>query len=307
MLASRDQVLLRLAVVGADDDLPHPLDEARKLHHAVDLGDGGVLARLAGLEQLGHARKASGDVLRLRRFTGDLGDDVALEHFGAVRHEQVRADRQHVAAARFPERVFRARRLTRRRLHRHAGLELALLVFDDDPLGETGDFIDLLADRHLVHDVAEREGPADLGQNRSGERVPLDEQLARGDAAAFLHLDLGAGDGRVPLLLAAALILDDDLAVPVQHDHVPVAVLDPPDIVVLHEAGVLGLVLGFREHLARRSADVERAHGELRPRLADRLGGDDAHRFAELGQVAGAEIAPVTQDADPTLGLARQR
>ena len=103
VLAARDQILLRLAVVGPDHDLAHAFDETRELHHPVDLGDGRVLARLARLEQLGHARETARDVLGLRRLTRDLGEDVALEHLGAIGHQQVSAHRQHVAAARFPD------------------------------------------------------------------------------------------------------------------------------------------------------------------------------------------------------------
>ena len=43
----------------------------------------------------------------------------------------------------------------------------------------------------------------------------------------------------------------------------------------------------------RRATDVERAHRELRARLADRLGGDDADRLADVDAVAAGEIAPV--------------
>ena len=57
------------------------------------------------------------------------------------------------------------------------------------------------------------------------------------------------------------------------------------------------------DHL-RRAADVERAHGELGARLADRLRRDDADRLAEIDRRAAGEIAPVALAADPVLGLA---
>ena len=43
----------------------------------------------------------------------------------------------------------------------------------------------------------------------------------------------------------------------------------------------------------RRTTDVERAHRELRARLADRLGGDDADRLADVDLVAAREVAAV--------------
>src|SRR5262249_60160434 len=51
-------------------------------------------------------------------------------------------------------------------------------------------------------------------------------------------------------------------------------------------------------------ADVERAHGELRARLADRLGGDHAHRLAHIDRCAAGKIAPVAFGAYPAAGLA---
>jgi hypothetical protein len=48
----------------------------------------------------------------------------------------------------------------------------------------------------------------------------------------------------------------------------------------------------------RRAADVEGAHGQLGARLADRLGGDDADRFADVDRRAAGQIAPVAGAAD---------
>ena len=52
-----------------------PLVSLPKCTDAVDLGDDGVVLRLAGLEQLGDARQTAGDVLGLRGLARDLGDD----------------------------------------------------------------------------------------------------------------------------------------------------------------------------------------------------------------------------------------
>ena len=51
---------------------------------------------------------------------------------------------------------------------------------------------------------------------------------------------------------------------------------------------------------------MEGAHGELGSRLADRLGGDDAHRHADLDDLAGGEVASVAQGADAARGGAGQ-
>ena len=54
----------------------------------------------------------------------------------------------------------------------------------------------------------------------------------------------------------------------------------------------------------RRAAHVERPHGELGARLADRLRGDDAHRLAHVDRRAACEIAPVALGANPAGRLA---
>ena len=53
-----------------------------------------------------------------------------------------------------------------------------------------------------------------------------------------------------------------------------------------------------------RSADVERAHGELRAGLADGLRGDDADRFAEFDHAAGGQVAAVAAGANSAAGFA---
>src|SRR5262249_8039964 len=56
----------------------------------------------------------------------------------------------------------------------------------------------------------------------------------------------------------------------------------------------------------RDTARMERAHRQLRARLADGLRGDDADRFAQLDARAGGEIAPVTIGANAMLAFARE-
>ena len=306
VLAAGDQVLLRVGIVGANDQPPHALDEAAHLDATVDLGDDRLLLRLAGLEQLGHARQSSGDVLRLRGLPRDLGDDVGGEHVGALRYQQVRPHRERVAVAAIPPAG-----LCRRRgavaADDHARLQPALDVLDDDLPREAGHLVELLPDRDVLDDVVVLDAPGELGEDRVRERIPLDQDPARLHPLVRLHLDPGAVDDGVALALPAALVGDADLPVAVGRDEVAVAVHDGAQVVVLHDAGVLRLVLRGLDHPARGAADVEGPHRELRARLADRLGRDDADGLAELGQPPGPEIAPVAHDADAPLRLAGER
>src|SRR4029079_11900784 len=61
-----------------------------------------------------------------------------------------------------------------------------------------------------------------------------------------------------------------------------------------------------RDVRAGDAAGVERAHGQLRARLADRLRGDDAHRVTDLGRLARGEERAVARPAYTELALALQ-
>src|SRR3989441_7848561 len=303
VLAARDQVLLDLAVVGPDHDLAHALHEPAHLDPAVDLGDDGLLLGLARLEQLRDARQTARDVLGLGRLARDLGDDVGGVDLGAVRHAQVRAHRERVPVTLGG---FHGRLALAGRANDDAGLELALRVLDDDLARQARDLVELLPHGHTLDDVLVLDPSRELGEDRVGERIPLDQHGPRLDLLVCLHLDLGAVDDRVALALAAAVVGHADLAVAVRRDQVAVGVHDGAQVVVLHDPRALGLVLRGLHDPARGAPDVEGPHRELRAGLADRLRGDDADRLTELGQPPGAQVAAVAHDADAALGIAGQ-
>ena len=68
---------LLLAVVRGDVNLALTLGHFAELHHAIDLADDCGFSRLAGFEQLDHARQTTGDVLGPGGFTRDLGQYIA--------------------------------------------------------------------------------------------------------------------------------------------------------------------------------------------------------------------------------------
>src|SRR2546426_19123 len=221
VLTARDQVLLGLAVVGPDHDLAHALDEAAHLDPAVDLGDDRLLLGLARLEQLRDARQTARDVLGLGRLARDLGDDVGGEDLGAVRHGEVRAHRKRVPVTLGG---LHGRLPLAGRADDDAGLQFALRVLDDDLAREARDLVELLAHGDALEDVLVLDPTRELGEDRVGERIPLDEHGPRLDPLVRLDFDLGAVDDRVALALAAAVVGDTDLAVPVRRDQIAVAV-----------------------------------------------------------------------------------
>src|SRR5262249_55601828 len=199
VLAARDQVLLGLAVVSADDDLPHALDEAAHLHAPVDLGDDRLLLGLARLEQLSHPRQTAGDVLGLGRLARDLGDDVGREDVGPVARREDGPDRQRVAVP------LRAGGLLALGVGAHdddARLQAALGVLDDDLPREAGDLVELLAHGHALGDVLVLHLSGELREDRVGERIPLDQHGARLYLQLGPNLDLGPLHDRVALALA---------------------------------------------------------------------------------------------------------
>ncbi len=99
---ARNRVLPRVtaAFVGHDQDLALPLDDAAVLDGAIDLADHRRISRLAGLEQLDHARQTARDVLGLGGLARDLRDHVTRLHLFAVLHHHVGVHRHDVARGR---------------------------------------------------------------------------------------------------------------------------------------------------------------------------------------------------------------
>ena len=98
-----------------------------------------------------------------------------------------------------------------------------------------------------------------------------------------------------------------DRAVLVEHHEVVVGAFHDLEVVETDDTLVLCLDDWLLEGLAGGATDVERPHGQLGSRLADRLRGDDTHRFTQLDGEPGGEVAAVTLSANTPLGLTSQR
>ena len=136
-----------------------------------------------------------------------------------------------------------------------------------------------------------------------------DELGALGDVAAVGDRDRVLGRHRVggvedvargDLHLLRAVLAADDLDHTVDLADERLALRDAR----LEQLLDAGQTLGDVRATGRHTAGVERAHGELRARLADRLRRDDADRLTDLHEPTGREVAPVAHPADALAGLA---
>ena len=157
----------------------------------------------------------------------------------------------------------------------------------------------LLGPHRLTLDqILEADLAADLGENRDAVRVPFAEHVARVGLLVLVDLQESAGRHFVFLDLAALVVDQRDFAVAREHDPLAVGVGDDLEPRVLDDAAALGLDIALLDVVLTDAADVERPHRELRARLADALGGDDAHGHALFDQRAGRQVHAVAVAAD---------
>src|SRR5207302_1100858 len=124
-------------------------------------------------------------------------------------------------------------------------------------------------------------------------------RLAAKNVQQLLRADRALGDLLTGLDLLTTLDVDPGAV----RDRVfpPFLVHAPADDLVSLDAGQ-----ALRDVGSRDATGVEGPHGQLGPRLTDRLGGDDADGLANLDQLAGGQVASVAQAADAFAGLAGQ-
>ena len=186
---------------------------------------------------------------------------------------------------------------------RAANVDRGLVLFitrrqRDHKLRKPGDFVHLLFDREPGLKVLELNRPGRFRENRERVGVPLDHGLAERDRLPVFDLQPRAVYNVVAFLLAALFIHHGDESGAVHGHNGFLAALHDFQIDEFHEAVVPGLDLRLFGDSSRRSANVERAHGELRSRLADGLRGDDADGFAHFHEAAGGQVAAVAAGAN---------
>ncbi len=290
-----DEVFLRFTHLGRDYDPPLPFHIFSVRNGAVDLGDNGILLRLPRLEELGDPRQTPGDILGLRRFPRDLGDDVAGDHLVAFRNHDVRPYGKKVP--RHGVRPGDAGCFALLIFDRNTGPQVGVRRLYDHLAGKTRDFVELLLHGLAFDDVAEFHGSRDFGEDRDGERIPFRDAVSFLDLPAVRHSQ-ACSVGNGVLAAPPSLFIDDVHFATAVHDHQAV-VPAPHHVEVLETDGPVmpgfqcGLLLEFG-----RASDMESPHGQLRPRLSDGLGRDDTHRLADVHQMAVRKVAAVTLRAD---------
>src|SRR5258708_3829402 len=174
----------------------------------------------------------------------------------------------------------------------------------DDVLREPGHFVHLLFDREARAQIVKLHRTGCFGEDRESERIPFGKDLAVGDVFAVLHAETCAVNNMVALLFAALFIHDGDEAGAVHSDGSAAAAFNELEVDEFDDTVVARFERGTLGDACGGSADVERAHGELRARFADGLRGDDADRFAQFDHAAGSEIAAIAKRANAAAGFA---
>src|ERR1700730_6158005 len=308
MLALRNQVLARLLglVHRLYRDAALVLVVAAEPDGARDFRDDRRVLWLAGLEQLGDPRQTAGDVAGLGALGRDTRQDIARLDLRADVDRKDRVDREHVAG------LAAARELE----------DLSVLALDDDgrtqirpaargapvdddPLGDTGGFVERFRDRLTRDQILEADGALDLGENRPRVRVPLGDTLAALDHIAFVDPHARAVLNAMGRTLGAVGVRHRDHHVAHHGNQMAFAVLLDRLVLDRH----LAVEIRLDERLLvdlRCAADVEGAHRQLGAGFADRLRRDDADGFAVVDRRATGKIAAIALAADAVDKLAGQ-
>ncbi len=301
-LALGDQVLDRIAFVRHDRNLALGLVVANEFDPARGLGDDRIVLWPARLEQFGHARQTAGDVAGLGGFAAGPRQHVTGLDLLAIVHRQGGAGRQHIA-----------RSLTRIVVQQgHARTQILFpiavgrTIFGHDAAGHAGRIVRRFGHGAPIDQILVLHDTRLFGDHRGGERVPFGQALAQRHRAAVFLQQMRSVRHAVDGALAVLAIQHHDFAVAGQAEAATALVGDRRDVAIGHGAVAQRFqVRGFVD--LRRTADVEGPHRQLRARFADRLGGDDAHRFADVDRRATGKITAVAAGANPLLGFADQR
>src|SRR4051812_8668118 len=147
---------------------------------------------------------------------------------------------------------------------------------------------------------------AELRQDRECIRIPLEQDLVALHRGAVFDQDARAVYHRIALLFTTLVIDHSHDAAAVHRNDLAGLAADRLDPDVARKSIGLRVLRGLLADPARRAADVERAHRQLRAGLTDGLRRDHTDRLAALHQPSRCQVAAIARDAHAALRFARQ-
>src|SRR3546814_730389 len=256
-----NQLLVLVALGAADDQALLALGVLAEADHAGLFGQDRLVLGLAGLEQVGHARQAAGDVAGLGRFLRHLGDHVAHADRGTVLQVDDRARRQQVLRRQVGPGDGEVLALLVDDAHDRAqvlALRAATLGIGDLARGQAGQVVGLLDHGHAVDEVDEADETGDFRHDRVVMRIPVRDRLPGLDRGAVLDVDGGAVGQLVALALAAVGVEHRQFARTRHGDQVATGVRDGLEVVELDRTGGLDRHVVDGRRTRRRATAVER-------------------------------------------------
>src|SRR5690554_166115 len=306
-----NQLLVRgAAIIRGDDQTTLALGLLAERDGATDFREDGGFLRTTGLEQVGDARQTTGDVAGLGGFLRDTRQHITHVDLRTVGNPHQRLGRQQVLglyvgtgqqqilAVLVDQLDGRTNVLARGR---------TLVGIQDLDAGQAGQLVHLTADGDAFLHADEGDDTLHLGDDRVGMRVPLGHDGARLDLVAFLNGNHGTVRQLVALALATEVVRHGQFTRTGHRDQRAVAAHHVLHVDQADGAAILDLHTVRRGSPAGRTTDVEGTHGQLGTRLTDRLGGNDADRFADVDAVTAGQIATVAAGADAVAGFAGDR
>ena len=241
---------------------------AEDFHRAVDLGDDGRVLGLAGLEDFGDPRQTAGDVLR-------AATPRAASWPAACRPRSSCPRRLRC----WPFRAGSRSRESCRSASSSTTCGCRSPLCSDDDRADVAAGVLLQADR-LAFDRRPRSGPCRRLRPGSGCCAgPIGRAPCRGWTSWSSSTSRLAPAGTSYFSSSRPLGSNNRISpLRVSTTCWPSSLRDDLHAGELHGAGLLRADFAFLDGAGGRAADVERPHRQLRARLADALGGDDARR-----------------------------
>ncbi len=260
LLRQRHKIFLLLAKLRRHGYLTVTTFDLTEFHLAIDFADHGRVARVAGLEKLGHTGKTTGDVTGVTGSTRNLHEHLTRSQFLTLIDEKVGTYRQRI----------RAHEISVIVIELGCGHLRTVLRLDDDFLAEVGALVALRAERHALFHILEADLTTLFRNDNGVEGVPFANHVANLHGVAVLEIefrtvrDVSSGQDDPGFGLD-----NTHLSHTAYNDANTILVLDRTELVDLKFAVVAGSDVLHGCHVACHTTDVERTESKLRTGLTD--------------------------------------